>query len=771
MGRWDADARFSSNVVLSRELPARAARLSPFPASLSPSLAEALRGRGIEALYSHQAEALGHVLRGRDVVVATPTASGKSLCYHLPVVDALLADPTRTALYLFPTKALSRDQEASIAELMREARLPAGAVTYDGDTPGDARRAARERGGIVITNPDMLHSGILPHHASWSRFFARLSFVVVDELHSYRGVFGSHLANVLRRLERVARFHGADPRFVLASATIANPKAHAEKLVGRPVELVDENGAPSGPKRILVYDPPLVNAELGIRASTVKTAVKLTAELIESGVRTILFGQSRNEVEVMLKYLRDRLSQSGFDGSLVQGYRGGYLPNARRRTEVGLREGEVGGVVSTSALELGIDVGGLEAVVCAGYPGSMAGLWQRFGRAGRRGDISLSVLITSSAPLDQYLARTPELIVSRPIEEARIDPENVEIFLQHVECSTFELPFETGGSDPSAFGDVPARSLADALGFLSERRIIQPVEGAAQKTVWHWASESYPANAVSLRSAGWDNVVVIDVEKSLTLAEMDFRSAHTMLHEQAIYQHDAEQYQVEGLDLPNKKAFVRKVRPDYYTTAMTHVKVAVLYEDQKSERVTENGLITYGLGEVDVIEKVVGFKKIKFHTHENVGYGEVHLPEMQLPTTAFWLAVSPGIIDAVRAPRSAVVDALRGFSHAMHGVAAVGLMTDPRDLSVTVVDDGEAEKGQPRFAPTVYLYDRVAGGVGLAERLYSEREALVDRAVRLLEACPCGNGCPSCVGPVGPEARRKALAIELVECAGLRGSA
>ncbi len=753
--------------MLSKVTPAREARTRPTPAMLSPSLSAALGRRGISELYLHQAEALERVSSGHDIVVATPTASGKSLCYHLPVLDALLRDPTKTALYLFPTKALSRDQESSILELMTEAGMPSGAVTYDGDTPNDARRAARERSAVLITNPDMLHSGILPHHASWSRFFARLAFVVVDELHSYRGVFGSHLANVLRRLRRVAQFHGAEPRFVLASATIANPKAHAERLVGRQVALIDENGAPSGPRRVIVYDPPILNEELGIRASTVKTAVNLTAELIESGVRTILFGQSRNEVEVMLKYLRDRLAKSGREGSLVQGYRGGYLPNARRRTEVGLRDGEVGGVVSTSALELGIDVGGLDAVVCAGYPGTMAGLWQRFGRAGRRSELSLALLVTSSAPIDQYLARSPELVTSPPIEEARIDPDNVEIFLQHVECSTFELPFETGGASASVFGDVPDKSLSDALGFLSDRRVIQPVESAADKTVWHWASESYPANAVSLRSAGWDNVVVIDVEKSLTLAEMDFRSAHTMLHEQAIYQHDAEQYQVETLDLPNKKAFVRKVRPDYYTTAMTHVKVAVLYEDQKTERASGHGLLVYGLGEVDVIEKVVGFKKIKYHTHENVGYGEVHLPEMQLPTTAFWLAVAPGIIDAVAAPRSAVIDALRGLSYALHGVAAVGLMTDPRDLAVTVVDDGEADPGRPRFAPTIYLYDRVAGGVGLAERLYVERDRLIERAVQLVGACPCSSGCPSCVGPVSPGSNRKSLALTLVERAGL----
>ena len=742
--RWRGQPLFRS--VIAEKLEAgKEASWADIPTGLAPQIADALRAQGVERLYDHQAAAFELAASGQDLVVATPTASGKSLCYNLPVLDALARSADGRALYLFPTKALSRDQEAALRALMEAAGLSHGAITYDGDTAGDARRAARQRSGILVTNPDMLHAGILPHHAAWARFFANLSHVVIDELHMYRGVFGSHLANVLRRLQRIARFHGANVQFLFASATIGNPAEHAQRLIGRPVAAITGSGAPTGDRRVLVYNPPVVNADLGIRASYTKSAVRLAGDLVSAKVPTLVFGQSRNQVEVMLKYLRDRLVKEGVESSAIQGYRGGYLPQTRRRIELGLRQGAVRCVVATNALELGIDIGNLDAVVCAGYPGSIAGLWQRFGRAGRRQGESLAVLVTSSRPLDQYLAREPSYVLGAPVEHARIDPDNVEILIQHLKCAAFELPFE----DDEPFADVPADAVGDALGFLQEHGVVQPVGARNGKRVFHWSSDAYPANAVSLRSASWDNFVIIDLDRSRTIAEMDWRSTHTMLHEQAIYQHEGDQYQVERLDYENHKAYVRRVEPDYYTTAMTHTKVHVLYEDEH-EWLSLGGAsgVDAAFGEVNVVSKVVGYKKIKFHTHENVGYGEVQLPEMKLPTTAIWYTVPSAVIHAQVVPRPMVIDALRGVCNALHTVAALGLMIDPRDLGRTLVDGHDADRPRTEFDPTIYVYDQVAGGVGLAKRLYAERTELLRRTRRLIASCVCSDGCPACIGPV-----------------------
>jgi DEAD/DEAH box helicase domain-containing protein len=739
--------------ALDHTLPARPARYAELPAELAPQVASALARRGIAQLFSHQAEAYQAASAGRDVVVSTPTASGKSLCYNLPVLDALARDGAARALYLFPTKALARDQEEALKALMREAGLDHGAITYDGDTPGDARRAARERSGILLSNPDMLHAGILPHHANWARLFAKLRYVVIDELHTYRGVFGSHLANVLRRLLRIASFHGSSPVLLFASATIGNPAEHAGRMAGREVLHVGESGAPSGPRHVLLYNPPVVNSELGIRQSYLKAAVRITADLVRAEVPTLVFGQGRNQVETMLKYLRDRLAREKIDAEQIVSYRGGYLPETRRRIEAGLREGAIRCVVATNALELGIDIGSLDAVVCAGYPGSVAALWQRFGRAGRRKEDALAVLVASSAPLDQYCALDPRAIIDAPIEQARIDPDNVEILLSHVKCAAFELPFEEGES----FGSVNPADTGEALEFLAQHKLLHPVPGRAGKRVFHWAADAYPASHVSLRSVGWDNFVIIDVTEGAqhNIAEMDFRSTHTMLHEQAIYQHEGEQYQVERLDFENHKAYVRKVEPDYFTTAMTYTRVEVIEEEERETLgdAESEASALFGLGEVSVVEKVVGYKKIKFHTHENVGYGEVLLPEMQMHTSAFWLLVPEAVVESLPYARPTVIDALRGFGNALHTVAAMGLMIDPRDLGHTLGDradqDGMPGKrgGAPGFDPTLFLYDHIPGGIGLAPRLFEARAELMQRARSLSLECACHAGCPACIGP------------------------
>lgn len=761
LNRWIHAGRVRECLTADRELPPREGRYEAMPEALHPALVSALRSRGVERLYDHQAQAFEAASRGKHLVVATPTASGKSLCFHLPVLDALARDPEATAIYLYPTKALSRDQEASVQELVRSAGLSIPAIVYDGDTPGDARRVARSKTSIVMTNPDMLHAGILPHHAHWARALQKLRYVVVDEVHTYRGVFGSHVAQVLGRLRRVAEFHGAKPTFILATATIGNPLAHAARLVGvgeSEVELIGESGAPSGARRVFVYNPPVVNAELGVRASYLKSAVRLCSDLMRARVPTIVFGHSRNSVEIMLKYLRDGLAGE-IPAEAIMAYRGGYLPDTRRKIERGLREGEILGVVATNALELGIDIGDLDAVVCAGYPGSVAGTWQRFGRAGRRGKLSAAIMVASSQALDQYLAQNPAHLLDGSIEEARIDPSNTEILVQHLKCAAFELPFLRG----EAFGGLSADETAEALGFLEHHGVVHEQSGR-----FHWATDAYPANHVSLRSVGWDNTVIIDEQTGKTLAELDWHATPTMLHEQAIYQHDGEQFQVERLDHENHKAYVRKVVPDYFTTAMTHRKVRVI-------ELTTQGPLGKGvgaLGEVSVVEKVVGFKKIKFFTHENAGYGEVRLPDVQLHTTSFWWTVPATICLDTGLSRAAAIDGLRGILRALETVATLALMCDPRDLGQTL-DDGcldaarelepeasggaEAEVGeapsatgepQHGFDPTLYLFDNVPGGIGLAPRIHERAAELLGDVRRLLASCACAHGCPMCVGPV-----------------------
>ncbi|UQA56585.1 DEAD/DEAH box helicase [Polyangium aurulentum] len=760
IGGWLASGYVRPCLTGDYELPASDGQFVDVPADIPAALRRALSSRGISKLYAHQAEALRAARSGKHVVVATPTASGKSLCFHLPVIEALMADPDASAIYLYPTKALSRDQEAGVQKLVRDAGLTIPAIVYDGDTPGDARRAARERCPIVMTNPDMLHAGILPHHAHWARTFQKLKYVVIDELHTYRGVFGSHVAHVLGRLRRAANFHGSDPVFLCATATIGNPGEHAAKLLGVPedrIAVLDKSGAPRGARRLFLYNPPVVNAELGVRASTLKSAVRLAVDLIRARVPTIVFGQSRNSVEIMLKYLRDKVGDEvGPDA--IMAYRGGYLPETRRKVERGLRDGEILCVVATNALELGIDIGELDAVICAGYPGSIAATWQRFGRAGRRGGTSIAVMVANSNALDQYLANNPDYLLHSEIEQARIDPVNTEILVQHLKCAAFELPFLRG----EPYLAMPTDDTEAALRFLAGHGVVHESNDR-----FHWSSDAYPANHVSLRTVGWDNYVIIDRVEGKVLAELDWRSMHTMLHEQAIYQHDGEQYQVEKLDYENHKAFVAKVEPDYFTTAMTKRKVAVIEESARAPL----GRALTGWGEVSVVEKVVGYKKIKFHTHENTGYGDVRLPDMQMHTTSFWLTVPEAICEELGMGRAAAIEGMRGIAAALETVSTLSLMCDPRDLGQTLGDGSDDDEVPPQasggshagFDPTIFLFDNVPGGVGLAERIYEQRHELVARTKLLVTRCTCQAGCPMCVGATDAKGVRKHAAIGLLE--------
>jgi DEAD/DEAH box helicase domain-containing protein len=714
------------------DLPAEEPRYAPMPAALDPRIVEALHKRGVEQLYVHQAQAFDLAREGKHVVVSTPTASGKTLCYNLPVAQRLLEEPAARAIYLFPTKALSRDQELALRGLLGETGTTAGVITFDGDTPGDVRRVAREQGGVIVTNPDMLHTGILPHHPRWAKLFQNLRYVVIDELHQYRGVFGSHVANVIRRLRRIAAFHGAHPTFVCSSATIGNPQELAERIIEEPVAWIAESGAPRGERHLLIYNPPLVDAALGIRASYLKSACRLAEDLVDRNVQTLVFAQSRNAVELMLRYLRDHEQKLGRDPEKVAGYRGGYLPNLRREIEHGLRDGGLRCVVATNALELGIDIGALDAVVLAGYPGSVAALWQRAGRAGRRLAPSVAVLVTSSSPLDQYVAGQPEYLTRTGVEHGRVNPDNLEILLSHVKCAAFELPFDKGES----LGRLGAESTGDVLQFLAEKKVL--LDGGER---YHWIADAYPAQQVGLRTIGVENFVVVDRSRDVVLGEVDFRGAHTMLHEQAVYQHAGETYQVEQLDFENRKAFVRPVDCDYYTDAQTYSRVTVLEREAGAK--AAGGRVDVGWGEVRVVERVVGYKKIKFHTHENVGWGDVHLPELEMHTNGAWWTVPAALAEPLELSRPALVDALHGLGYALRHLGALRLLCDPRDIVANLSENVEGETE----AATLTLYEAYPGGVGLAEELFHTRDALLADAEDLVAGCGCRGGCPSCTGP------------------------
>src|SRR6185312_3143558 len=600
-----AELRSKPTDTVVRRIPEKPPRFAEWPGGLDERLLGALRRRSIEQPYIHQAEAIGHALAGRNAVVVTPTASGKTLCYNVPVIDRILKDRSARALYLFPTKALAQDQLDELPDLVTLIGEEIRTFTYDGDTPADARRAVRTAGHIVLTNPDMLHTAILPHHTKWVQLFESLEYVVVDELHMYRGVFGSHLANVLRRLRRICQFYGSNPTFILCSATIANPGELARALVGDDVELVAESGAPAGERMVVIHNPPVVNKELGIRQSSLKASRDVAARIIRGGVQTIVFAPSRMRVELLLTYLRETLRSKPGDAERVAGYRGGYLPNERRNIERGLRDGSIRGVIATNALELGIDIGGLGASVTMGYPGSRARLWQQFGRAGRTREMSVSVLIASSNPLDQYVAANPDFVFERSVERGLIDPDNLFILGSHLKCAAFELPFNAG--------EVFGAHTDELLDILHEEGVIQRSGGR-----YYWMSETYPAEQVSLRTASTDNFVIIEQgPRPRVIGECDRPSAPLLIHEDAIYIHRGQQYQVEYLDWDDKKAFVTPVSVDYYTDAQLAVELKVLDSFQQ-EGVAKG---SHEVGEVAITFLATIFKKVKLHTHENVGWG------------------------------------------------------------------------------------------------------------------------------------------------------
>ncbi len=812
-----ANRDFIANVVAWERIPARPARYGPLPEMVDPRLAAALRARGIDQLYSHQAAAIGAVARGENVVVATATASGKSLVYTLPVLSRLAARPDARALYLFPTKALAHDQEAETAALIAAARLPVAVNTYDGDTPRGKRSAVRAAGGVLITNPDMLHAGILPFHPSWRALFGALEFVIIDEIHTYRGVFGSHVANVLRRLQRLCRFYGSDPRFICASATIANPQEHAERLVEQPFTLIDEsqNGAPQGRKDFILYNPPIIDETLGLRASTVLAAKDAATTFLAQDIQTIVFARARQTVELLLGYLRDEMAYLGRgpDRTAIAGYRGGYLPLERRAIEAGLRDGAVRGVVATNALELGIDIGQLDAAVLTGYPGTVASTWQQAGRAGRRAERSAAVLVAGNSALDQYLCLHPRYLFGRSPEHALTNPDNLPILTRHLLCAAFELPFD---GDEAFGGFDPVQPVLDELARAGELH--------ATRDRYHYVGDS-PSTGVSLRTGGDDSVVIQDNSgpQPNVIGQIDLAGATTMVHEGAIYIHQAQTFLVERLDWDGRLAEVRPVEVDYYTRATVGSNIRRLEAVEEKE---QDGL-TIAHGEATVITQATGYRKVRRYTSETLGFGPIDLPALTLETTGYWLIFSEALTNQLydlgillrpneygpnwRAQRRLALER-DGFRCRTCGASGEESMlhvhhirpfreygyvpgenehyrtANQLDNLVTLCPSchRRAEAGQqtrsalsglgyvlrnlaPLFlmcdpedisvsaeglspvtrAPTLVIYERAPAGVGFSARLYELHDTLLAAALELVGDCRCAAGCPACVGPPG----------------------
>ncbi|RKX97418.1 MAG: ATP-dependent helicase, partial [Spirochaetes bacterium] len=714
------DPAFIKNVTYWGVSRKKKPEYSPLPESLHPILSDYLKKSGIKKLYTHQAEAYRAITSQKDTVIVTPTASGKTLAYNLPVLDTLLKDKNSRAIYLFPTKALSQDQIKTIKDVGAEdLRL----YIYDGDTPSSVRQIARKEGRLIVTNPDMLHSGILPNHPKWVKIFDGLKYIVIDELHTYRGIFGSHLAHVISRLLRIARFYNSSPIIIATSATIQNPKELFTSITGRDPVLIDKSGAPQGEKHYIIYNPPFVDPQQGIRRGVVLESCRVARRFIEEGYQTIVFARSRLNTEIILSYLKQWIPAKR---NQIEGYRGGYLPNERRAIERGLKEGSILGVVSTNALELGIDIGGMDVSIMAGYPGSVASFHQQAGRSGRKVSTSVAILITSNSPLDQYIAAHPEYLIQKSPESALINPKNIYILVDQVKCAAFELPF----AENEKLGD---EEIADVLEYLEDKNVLHREGGK-----YHWQERSYPAENISLRSADSGNLVIVDMTDGgrRVIGEVDKASVPVLLYENAIYIHGSQQYIVVKLDWDKQVAYVEQSRVNYYTDAETKTDIKILQhnkeEDARAYRVF--------LSDVLVRTVAVKYKKIKFGTHENVGFGDINLPPTEMHTRGLILGFSHELFGGLE--RDEREKLLVSISHLLQNIAPLYVMTDLRDIGVA-----ENLKQPVIELPSVILYDRYPGGIGLSDRLFEIKATLLVAAAERVSECECENGCPSCVGP------------------------
>lgn len=806
---------FMQQVVAWEKLPARKASRSALDVQIPDNLRLALQRQEIEYFFRHQAEAINAADQGSNVVISTATASGKSLCYMVPVLTRMLEQPNARALFLFPTKALAHDQLAETAELINAGHLPVEVHSYDGDTPQSKRRQVRSAPGILLTNPDMLHAGILPNHPTWRGLFDNLQYVIIDEMHTYRGIFGSHVANVLRRLQRICQFYGSSPQFICCSATIANPKEHAQRLVEQPFTLIDEsrNGAPAGEKQFILYNPPIINEELGLRTSTVLAAKDAALTFLSQDVQTIVFARARQTVELLLTYLQDELAYKNKRGTAVAGYRGGYLPLERRMIESGLRTGEIRGVVATNALELGIDIGQLDVAVLTGYPGSIASTWQQAGRSGRRVDLSAAILIAGNSALDQYICNHPRYLFGRSPEHALTNPDNLRIMVKHIQCAAFELPFAENEAYGS-FGHV-----GPLLEALAEDGLLH-----ATRQQYHWIGDGVPAYNISLRTSGDDTVVIQDMSQTSprVIGEVDLDSVPLLVYEDAIYMHQAASYLVEELDWEGRIAHVRPVDVDYYTRSSIGSTIRELIPDEEKPL---SGL-QIAHGDVSVVTKATGYRKIKRYSHETLGYGPIELPEITLETTGYWIIFSLELTEELweagillrpnnygpnwQQQRQKVLERddfrcrtcgasakkglhvhhirpFREFGYAAgenenyilanqlsnlvtlcpscHRNAEAGQQTRSalgglayvlRNLAplFLMCDPGDIQVSGESMspltkAPTLVVYERVSAGVGFSQRLFELHQELLEAALELVNDCRCRDGCPACVGPPG----------------------
>jgi DEAD/DEAH box helicase domain-containing protein len=824
-------------LVTVRRTPARAGVMGEWPTWIDARVRECFATIGVDRPYAHQHRGLQALHENRDLVLATATASGKSLCYQAPVLQAALDDPGSRALFLFPTKALARDQIEAIRALVGPSTPLHGIVgagTYDGDTPPDQRRAARARAHVIATNPDMLHRAVLPHHDRWAAFLSGLRYVVIDELHSYRGVFGSHVANVLRRLWRVCAFHGSQPRVIACSATIANPHELAATLCARDnFEVIEHSDAPVGPRTFVVMNPGVVDPLTGVRRDYLKCTRVVLGRLRAADVTTLAFCRTRKAVELLTRYLREdevgvreggrspmtragdaapsessspsravgpwaRMQGSGrgegrnefrreaeFAGPIdpgavdrasrsIRGYRGGYLPEHRREIEAALRRGEAKIVASTNALELGMDIGGLDAVVLAGYPGTRAATWQRAGRAGRRQEPALTVMILSSRPLDQFVAAAPDFLFAEPPEHARVDALNPEILVPHLRCAAYELPFAFGGdaagtSDAggewwSSWGGLSSSELAGALDYLAERGVL-----LREDKRYYAIGQAFPADSVDLRGTIEENFSVIEelpgrAEHGRILAEVDFEDGPLYLHPGAIYPLEGEIYEVRRLDWDERKAYVRAASVNYYPEAVGPLRVRMLEGSEGPSPTPQTAHAVHGgTGYAHVVRKVPGFKKLRFRTHENIGFGPVNLPDLELHTVAAYWGF-PDVLLAWLSDPQRRSNAALAAAHAIHHVAAMVLMCEVGDLNHAVASGPPGPEGVSAWAPvglgrpsaeasmiasgrpTIYLYDDLPGGAGLATRVHSLGRPFFERVLAVVRGCRCALGCPTCIG-------------------------
>ena len=756
ISQWIDDPKNNELITVRKTIPANEAEYAATPKELSGKIVEALTERGIEKLYSHQVESINHTFAGKNVVIVTPTASGKTECYNLPVLNEIITG-NGSALYLFPTKALAQDQLAELERWQLSLEKNIEAYTYDGDTSADRRSSIRKRVNILITNPDMLHIGILPHHTRWASYLSRLKYIVIDEMHVYRGVFGSHFANLLRRLKRICEFYASAPQFICTSATIANPEELASELIGNRVELVNNSGAPTHRKEVIFINPPIVNSELGLRANYLRVARTIARFFLQNMIQTLVFATSRMNVEIILKYLREDFKGLNKPDDFIKGYRGGYLPNVRRTIEIGLRDGSITGVIATNALELGIDIGGLDACIMAGYPGSVASTWQQVGRVGRRGSGSVAILVAKSRPVDQFIVNFPDYFFGRSPEHGLINPDNLHILVDHLISAAFELPIKSD----EKFGN---ENIGEILEYLEEKGVLHRSGNS-----YHYIQDKYPAENISLRNIGSHNILVLNSsDGNKVIAEVDYDSAFRTVHKNAIYLLEGSKYIVDKLDLEKGKAFVSQDDSDYFTVARTNSEVKVL----GTFDIAMYGASPVEHGEIEISIETVGFKKIKFYTGENLGEEDLDLPERTMQTTGYWFAIKEELTDSLDFTRAEIIDGIMGIANVTQNIASFVLMCDTQDIGVSVGDRscewfvkrGAGEyrvrgKGEDNkalkldsidvFEPAIYLYDNYPGGIGFSPVLFKEHSGLLTKSKRHIENCSCLDGCPSCVGPVG----------------------